>query len=78
VILSPYAGIGSEGYIALKNGRRFVGIELKRSYYEQARKNLIGAEQLREQGSLIDLMNAPPVEFAEPEDEPIEVAEAGE
>jgi len=40
LILSPFAGIGSEGYVSLKRDRRFVGIELKRSYYDQARKNL--------------------------------------
>jgi len=39
-VLSPFAGIGSEGYVALQKGRRFVGAELKRSYYDQARKNL--------------------------------------
>lgn len=40
VVLSPYAGIGSEGYVAITEGRRFVGIELKRSYFEQAVRNL--------------------------------------
>lgn len=40
VVLSPFAGIGSEGYVAIEEGRRFVGAELKRSYYEQARRNL--------------------------------------
>jgi len=40
LVLSPFAGIGSEGYVALQEGRRFVGVELKRSYWEQARKNL--------------------------------------
>lgn len=40
VVLSPFAGIGSEGFVALELGRRFVGVELKASYYEQARKNL--------------------------------------
>jgi len=40
VVLSPFAGIGSEGYVAIDEGRRFVGAELKRSYYEQARRNL--------------------------------------
>jgi DNA modification methylase len=33
-------GIGSEGYVALQAGRRFVGVELKTSYYQQAAKNL--------------------------------------
>jgi DNA modification methylase len=40
LVLSPFAGIGSEGYVALEEGRRFVGVELKRSYWEQACKNL--------------------------------------
>jgi len=44
IVFSPFAGIGSEGFEAVKNGRRFVGIELKESYYEQARKNLARAE----------------------------------
>jgi DNA modification methylase len=40
VVLSPFAGIGSEGFVALEEGRRFVGVELKGSYYQQAIKNL--------------------------------------
>ena len=47
IVLSPFMGIGSEGYVALELGRKFVGIELKRSYYEQAVKNL--SEACREQ-----------------------------
>jgi len=43
-VLSPFAGIGSEGYVALQQSRRFVGIELKRSYYEAARRNLAAAK----------------------------------
>lgn len=39
-ILSPFAGIGSEGCVALKAGRRFVGCELKRSYWQAAHRNL--------------------------------------
>lgn len=41
--LSPFAGIGSEGFCAVKMRRRFVGIELKYSYYEQAVANLADA-----------------------------------
>ena len=52
-ICSPFAGIGSEGYIALKGGRRFIGCELKRSYYNVAVKNLKRAEAEREQETLI-------------------------
>lgn len=40
VVLSPFAGIGSEGYVALEEGRKFVGAELKDSYYRQACLNL--------------------------------------
>lgn len=44
VILSPFMGIGSEGYIAIQKGRKFIGIELKESYYNQAVKNLNSVE----------------------------------
>lgn len=44
VVLSPFAGIGSEGHVALEMGRRFLGYELKRSYWEQAARNLAIAE----------------------------------
>ncbi len=40
IILSPFMGIGSEGFVSVKTGRRFIGIELKESYYNQAVKNL--------------------------------------
>lgn len=39
-VFSPFAGIGSEGYEALKMNRKFIGIELKESYYETAIRNL--------------------------------------
>jgi hypothetical protein len=40
IVFSPFAGIGSEGYQAIKMGRRFVGVELKESYYRTAVNNL--------------------------------------
>jgi DNA modification methylase len=43
-VLSPFAGIGSEGVVAVEMGRRFIGAELKRSYYDQAASNLAAAE----------------------------------
>lgn len=49
VVLSPFAGIGSEGYQAVKMGRRFVGVELKQSYYKQAVLNLKAAESEHKQ-----------------------------
>lgn len=47
-ILSPFTGVGSEGFVALQQGRNFVGFELKPSYFETAKRNLeTGAQQLR-------------------------------
>lgn len=43
VVLSPFAGIGSEGHCAIQMGRKFIGAELKESYYRQAAKNLAAA-----------------------------------
>jgi len=40
VVVDPFSGVGSVGYQALKMGRKFVGVELKESYYKQAIKNL--------------------------------------
>ena len=54
VVLSPFAGIGSEGYVALEEGRKYVGVELKRSYYEQAVRNLTSAQNTKQQ-SLFDV-----------------------
>tara|TARA_Y100000310_G_C20653286_1_gene800651 strand:- start:47 stop:2230 length:2184 start_codon:yes stop_codon:yes gene_type:complete len=43
LVLSPFAGIGSEGHVALESMRRFVGVELKDSYFKQACRNLRSA-----------------------------------
>lgn len=53
-ILSPFAGIGSEGYEALKRGRKFIGIELKPSYWYAAQKNLERILRQRTQTSLFE------------------------
>lgn len=45
IVLSPFMGIGSEGYISLQMGRKFVGVELKDSYFGQAVRNLASAQQ---------------------------------
>jgi DNA modification methylase len=55
VVLSPFAGIGSEGYVAVTRGRRFIGVELKPSYYEVAVKNLHAAEMETERISIFDM-----------------------
>lgn len=44
LVLSPFAGIGSEGYVSIEKGRKFIGFELKESYYRQAVSNLKHAE----------------------------------
>lgn len=44
VVFSPFLGIGSEGYVALQMGRKFIGTELKPSYFNLACKNLDKAE----------------------------------
>lgn len=42
-VFSPFAGIGSEGFVTLRLDRRFVGVELKPEYFKTARENLLGA-----------------------------------
>ena len=43
VVLSPFMGIGSEGDCALRMKRKFLGVELKESYWRQAVRNLADA-----------------------------------
>lgn len=43
-VLSPFMGIGSEGFVSIQEGRRFVGAELKASYFKQAVANLHAAK----------------------------------
>lgn len=54
VVLSPFAGIGSEGVGALRNKRRFIGVELKPSYYRVAERNLRRAESQSRERTLFD------------------------
>lgn len=55
LVLSPFGGIGSEGWVALKRKRRYIGCELKPSYWTQAVGNLRAME---EQLALPSLFNA--------------------
>lgn len=57
-VLSPFAGIGSEGYVSIQRGRKFIGIELKESYYKQACANLRRAEQENPREALFAAVNA--------------------
>lgn len=52
VVLSPFAGIGSEIYSAVKLGRKGLGIELKRRYWQTAIANVRCAEAVVEMGDL--------------------------
>lgn len=49
LVLSPFAGIGSEGVGAIRAGRRFLGVELKPAYWRVAVRNLEAAEALASQ-----------------------------
>ena len=51
-VLTPFLGIGSEAVVALQQGRKAIGIELKSSYYKQAVRNCEGT-QAYEQMSLL-------------------------
>lgn len=54
VVLSPFAGVGSEGVGALRAGRKFIGIELKESYFNAARKFLTTEEaKLRDKSNVL-------------------------
>lgn len=53
-VFTPFAGIGSEVYEAVRLGRYGIGIELKPEYWETAQKNLRNAELLRENKTLWD------------------------
>ncbi len=54
VVLTPFMGIGSECYQAIKMRRKAVGIELKESYFKQAVKNIQNAENANVQTSLFE------------------------
>ena len=54
VVLSPFMGIGSEGHEAVRLGRKFVGAELKDTYFKWAKINVTEAEAAASAGSLFD------------------------
>ncbi len=47
IVWSPFMGIGSEGYMSLKAGRKFIGAELKESYFKLAIRNLEAAKEVQ-------------------------------
>ncbi|MCA9878488.1 MAG: site-specific DNA-methyltransferase [Thermomicrobiales bacterium] len=54
-VLDPFAGIGSTGHEAVRLDRRFVGVELKPSYFRVACANLRAAEQASRQVDLFSM-----------------------
>jgi len=57
-VLSPFAGIGSEGYVTVRQGRLFIGCELKPSYWKTACGYLAAAEDEMALPSLFDVDTA--------------------
>lgn len=55
VVFSPFLGIGSEGYQSIKQGRRFIGTELKPSYFQLAKRNMEIAIQESNQMDIFDM-----------------------
>jgi DNA modification methylase len=52
--LTPFAGIGSEAFIAIKKGRKPVAIELKQEYYDQMKVNVIHGHDLKNENKLFE------------------------
>lgn len=44
LVFSPFNGIGTEGYVSIENKRRYIGCELKESYFDLSCVNLKNAE----------------------------------
>lgn len=52
IVFTPFGGIGSEAYVAVKNGRRAMLVELKETYFIQAEKNIAEAAKMRHGGQM--------------------------
>jgi len=68
-VLTPFLGVGSEAYGAVINGRRAIGVELKPSYFRQAKKNLAEAREHHE-NDLDD--DGPMLDFDDKQEELVE------
>lgn len=58
VVFDPFGGIGSTGFVAIAEGRKFVGCELKQSYYDSAVRNLRSAVSEKTQSTIFDFIDA--------------------
>lgn len=54
IVFTPFMGVGSEVFCAVKQGRKGVGVELKPSYYRQAQKNIVHAKETADQEEMFD------------------------
>ncbi len=55
IVFDPFSGIGSAGFVAIEQGRKYVGFELKESYYRQSLRHMERARELRQGGSTAPL-----------------------
>lgn len=53
-VLTPFMGVGSEAFVAVQQGRKAIGIELKASYFRQAVQNLTSVDRRDVQGSVLE------------------------
>lgn len=74
-VLTPFMGVGSECYGAVRAGRRAIGAELKPSYYRQAVKNLAEAHKREEEPSLFAAVQDDSAAFEDESDLELEVSE---
>lgn len=58
-VFTPFMGVGSEVYAAVRQGRRGIGVELKPSYYRQAVKNVAEAEKAETSQDSFEFMATP-------------------
>jgi len=57
LVFTPFMGIGSEVYQSVIMGRKGLGLELKESYFNQSKKNLAEAMELKKQFNLFEVVN---------------------
>jgi len=53
LVLSTFSGVASEGTVTIEQGRRYLGIELKKFYFDRGVRNMRGAEELARQITLV-------------------------
>jgi hypothetical protein len=72
VVLTPFLGIGTEAFVAVKNGRKAIGIELKNSYFRVACANVAAALKVESQRDLLSMVQEEQIEEVVAADEQVE------